>query len=70
MPLLRGIICAYHPAILGSNPKQSINAFSFNVKLLLYLSLHCEKYENKQKEPGLAQDLGNFSALIVRKVFD
>ena len=45
-PLLRGFVCAYHPAALGSSPKHAIYAFSFIV-FVLYLS--CEKNENKQK---------------------
>ena len=27
-PLIRGILCAYHPAAAGSNPKHTIYAFS------------------------------------------
>ena len=53
-PLFNGIVCAYHPATLGSNPMHTINAFSFPGKFVLYLSLYCQKNENKQNRPGLA----------------
>ena len=45
-----GIICAFHPAALGSSPKHT--AIIILVQFVLYLSLHCEKNENKQKDAG------------------
>ena len=31
LPLHHGIVCAYHPAVMGSSPKHTI--YAFNVKL-------------------------------------
>ena len=50
-PLLRGFVCTYHLAALGSNPKHTIYLCIFQFKLLklkLYL-LEWEKDENKRK---------------------
>ena len=58
-PLFSGIVCAYHPTTLGSNPMHTINAFSFPGKFVLYLPLYCQYNKNKQNRPGLAHIFKN-----------
>ena len=45
--IARGFVCTYHPVALGSNPKQTIYAFSS----LYYWNLYRneKKHENKRK---------------------
>ena len=68
-PLFSGIVCAYHPATLGSNPMHSINAFSFPGKFVLYLSLYCQYNENKQNRPGLAHIFKNSYEIFDFKLY-
>ena len=49
LPLLLGIICAYHPAAMGSNPKHTIYAF-FN---WYYWNCNEKRTKIKEKEVGI-----------------
>ena len=51
-PLFSGFVCAFHPAVPGSNPKHTIYAFS-----ILYYICHCieERKKNTQKEARFGQ---------------
>ena len=53
-PQLSGFVCAFQPTTPGLSPKHTSYAFiQSHIRIVLYLSLHCDKNKNKQKEARL-----------------
>ena len=53
-----GFVFAFHPAVMGSNSKHTLYAFSiYSLYSVLYLSLCWEKGKNNQKETGFGPHL-------------
>ena len=51
--------CAYHSAVVGSNPKHTIYAFSIQKKSSENKNLFAKKYKNKQKEAVIGPFFNN-----------